>query len=1021
MFLFQFILNIHPTYAEILENTTTKYNPEEAILSKKVVRIEYSIDKLLVTDNQILNNLIDQTQIEVKSQYSRYAIKRAVNSFYSLQQYSQVNVYGLDTPEGIVLRFELENVTHIQKIDITGVRSDDLRKAIRDSIKLVPGDMYLPIIASNDVNSIKAVCSEFGYFNADVRVRLETSNNSLTYQIHLSNPIIVSDFEIEGNSSIFGGYINEVCGELVGVAYNKSTLIEKIEVIDKYYKAKFYPNSEIVDTFNPETGILTLKITEGIQLILEFVDDSGKPIFHDSIIRNVLTLFDFNMGVPEKDVLRTRLVPFLSVDSLWTSTIQSYFEEKGYEDTTVVWKKLTNVPLHIKFTITLGTRYLVDDISFEGNLAFTEKALLREMNTKSYNIFSRLIHRRIFTQQTLGVDLERLRILYQKAGYPNVNIRISQLDKRVSRNSGIGKVSIHLIISEDRKEVINRCMFLGNGMLDTATLLESLPSIPPQPNAPLVLKSYQNAILKVYQDRGYMDVAITNQQHTQYISELEKPTFRVEGDYSDILDSRIIPKIVRDRFKEHKLSLDGVDIATKIGDKWSIQDIDGNARYTLKHEDSSLSVYEHGVLQFHIYEGSKIAFGDILFAGDSGVKQHILDREVSHLPGTLFTPNRLSKVIQNLYGTGIFEPGIRHKRKKEPILEEQTNDIGENNIPNFNSSQLTFQDVLISLQKREAGAYGASIGYSSSEGPRGTISFSYLNLLQRNIRFRLRGRGGIRGYLYDSTLTEPWILGRTSGSLRFLGRKLEEDEGVRALQGSFSLSRKLYQTHRLNLEYSFRGLTDTSEDPLNTNPSTTVSSLRFLWRQDNSIPSINPIEGMVNELTVEYAGGFLGGKSNFIKTIADSEYYRTLNKWGIVLATALRFGITTDLQEDQETELISFERFWAGGSTTIRGYEERGLGPVDSTGKHRGNIQFIFNTELRFPIFTPIDGVLFFDSGNVWNAIQDIEYEFPPTSIGAGMRLIIGPIIVGLDYAVPIISVPDVPIKSFYFRVGNTF
>jgi outer membrane protein insertion porin family len=253
-------------------------------------------------------------------------------------------------------------------------------------------------------------------------------------------------------------------------------------------------------------------------------------------------------------------------------------------------------------------------------------------------------------------------------------------------------------------------------------------------------------------------------------------------------------------------------------------------------------------------------------------------------------------------------------------------------------------------------------------------------------------------------------------------RKLEEDEDVRALQGSFTLSRKLPKAHQLNLEYIYRDLKDTSESTLISNPSTTVSSLRFSWRQDSRFPSLNPTSGMLNEVTLEYAGGYLGGESSFIKTIADTRYHRKLNERGFVLATALRFGITTGLlQTSRDTELISFERFWAGGSTTVRGYEDRGLGPKDITGKHRGNVQFIFNTELRFPIFDPFQGVLFFDTGNVWDTFKDIEYEWLPSTVGAGLRLNLGPLSFGVDYAFPLVTVPDVPTNSFYFRVGSTF
>ncbi len=1020
--LFQCVFCLNSYSAE--ENITVlPINPtEHSLHSKKVVRIEYTIDNLPVTNDQIHNILKEHTQIELGSKFSRNAIKLSINSLYSLNQFSQINVYTKDTSEGIVVQFELENVMHLQSIKLIGVDSDELNKAIRDTIRLEPGGMYLPTIAKRDESSIKEVCADNGYFNSQIEIITETDTGILTYQIDLGSPTIISKFHLQGNSTVFSEYLKGVAGEFIGEVYRKSDVNDAILAIQDFYKEKYYPNSDIVADFNKETGLLTIKIVEGTQLLLEFVDESGKMIFSDFIVRNVLKQIGVITGESEKDLLRNRIITYLNSETLWSQTVQSHFKAKGYDNTTVEWEKLTNSPLHIKFTVTKGQRYIVKDIIIEGNFAFSEQELLREIDTKPSHIAIQLFRKHIFTQQELTQDLERLRILYQKAGYPKASIRVQQLDKRIPKNSKFGEVSIHLIVFEDRKEVINRCVFSGNNALDTATLLNALPSKLPQPNAPLILKSFQNAILKVYQDHGYMDVEIINPPNTQYIDKMITPVFQIDGNFSEMLNSGLVPNEITEEFQKHHLSLSGTYIATSLGDEWSIQDINGNPRYTLKQGHTTLSVFEHGVVHFEINEGDKIGFGEILFAGDAGVRQFVLDREVVHLQGTLFTPEKLSKAIQNLNNTGVFEPGIRTKRRTQTDLGGSTYQNIQPNPGSLLSTQPIYQDVLIRLQKRKPGAYGASIGYSSSDGPRGTISLSHVNLLKRNNRFRLRGRWGTRGYLYDTTLTEPWLLGRTSGSLQFLGRKLEEDDGVRALQGSFTLSRRLYDSHRFNFEYSYRGLKDTSETTSVINPSTTVSSLRLLWRHDNRIPPINPKSGMLNEVTVEYAGGFLGGKSSFIKTIADFRAHRLLNDRGFVLAPAIRIGITTGLQEeDQDSELISFERFWAGGSTTVRGYEERGLGPVDSTGKHRGNIQFIFNTELRFPIFAPFDGVLFFDSGNVWDTFEDVKFEWLPSSVGVGLRLDLGPFIGGIDYAVPIITVPNVPINTFYIRVGTPY
>ena len=155
----------------------------------------------------------------------------------------------------------------------------------------------------------------------------------------------------------------------------------------------------------------------------------------------------------------------------------------------------------------------------------------------------------------------------------------------------------------------------------------------------------------------------------------------------------------------------------------------------------------------------------------------------------------------------------------------------------------------------------------------------------------------------------------------------------------------------------------------------------------------------------------------------DLRLYRQLFTAGPTVATALRLGVTNGLRANRGAELISFERFWAGGSTTVRGYAERGLGPLDSAGNHRGDIQFIFNTELRFPIYKPIRGVLFFDTGNVWRSLDTFAFTLAelPAAVGAGIRLQWGAFTGGVDYAVPLRDIPSAAATPLYWRLGSTF
>ncbi|MDE0685390.1 MAG: hypothetical protein OXI63_20875, partial [Candidatus Poribacteria bacterium] len=776
------------------ESAETSGDTETLLLTEapdatRIDKIEYYIDTAPIPETtEQYNMLSKQTSVRVEDKLSPHAIQQSIKRLYATQQYSQIHVYAQEHRNGVALTYQLTSFDLIKAVVVAGIPQNPFRSDIENAVKSKPGGRYVPAIAKADIIYIKRICRDHGYFNAQVTVAdVLTENGVLTYQITPGAPSTIKRLQTQGNFAISTNSLKRACGFSIRYpVYNKVNVDTDVAAMEALYRKNNYPTATIVPTFTPETGLLQFDINEGKQVEFNFVLGTGE------------------LSLSEQDTFREDIAEVISTGapSLWGGRIKAYFKDEGYHGTTVQEK--ASDAFSVQLTINPGNRYKVTRVTFSGNRAFPDADLLREMTVKPAvgllgslrlsNLVARFLSRReqkrFFYQEDLETDEHRLDILYERAGYPNAIITATP--KKYPLNSGnIGEVTIHVSVVENRKEVIHRCTISGNRAIDTPTLLKGLESELqlPQPNAVFERTVYQEAVRNAYRERGYSNAKVND----TYIPETETAVFEVEGNFSESLSEGNLPLEIRDEFKNHNLTFAGLFIATNVGNRWSIQDIEGNPRYTLNQEPTYLEVFEHGILNLAVEtEGERVTFGKFYFEGDTDVvKQHVLEREVRHLEGELWTSDRLSRALQNLSGLGIFR-GVQAE-PREPKKIEGSDGVKTTDGETPHAILRTY-DVLVTVEKQQQPrtfSYGG--GYSFAEGWNGTLELTNSNFLfKRNIRGRFLSRLGWRdelGYLVDARLTEPWLIVMKRVTLRLYAMKLEIDDNVRALQGSFILSR----------------------------------------------------------------------------------------------------------------------------------------------------------------------------------------------------------------------------------------
>jgi outer membrane protein insertion porin family len=210
----------------------------------------------------------------------------------------------------------------------------------------------------------------------------------------------------------------------------------------------------------------------------------------------------------------------------------------------------------------------------------------------------------------------------------------------------------------------------------------------------------------------------------------------------------------------------------------------------------------------------------------------------------------------------------------------------------------------------------------------------------------------------------------------------------------------------------------------------TTSSLTGNLSRDSRDFYLDPKTGSRNTVSVQYAGGPLGGDPNFIKSIADSAWYFPLF-WDTVIMTRGRVGLVGSLSE---LPIPTGERFFVGGAGSVRGYRYGTVGTIGPDGPMElgldgsltrigGNKELIFNVEYTFPIVPAarLKGVLFYDMGRAFNNYEPIRPLQLRHSYGWGFWWLspMGPLRFEWGYVINK-KATDQP-SQFEFSIGTLF
>lgn len=427
-----------------------------------------------------------------------------------------------------------------------------------------------------------------------------------------------------------------------------------------------------------------------------------------------------------------------------------------------------------------------------------------------------------------------------------------------------------------------------------------------------------------------------------------------------------------------------------------------------------------------VQEGPRQILREVVLAGDVATRRSTIDEALQLEPGTPVNTQAWYEASRRLYQTGVFRSVDIDPR---PI---ETAGTGPDPATQPVRALVTLEEWAPYRFR-----YGLQVNSDPVEGPAGGMRETSLGLVADIQRRNLFGRGITTGvavrYRPDRRATRVFMstlrtfgLPLTSSVFFTDSRETFNAEGVLPFtsdERSVTFEQRVGQLTATQLAYSYRferNHTFIPDDPSDFpfDIVVDIARLNSTALHDSRDNPLNAVNGWFHSSSLEYAQGWLASDVRFVKYLAQQFQYPSVGP--VVLASAVRFGVGWPLGIDEE--LIPSERFFAGGGTTVRGYEQDSLGEVDFFGDPRGGeALLILNQEARFPVYRWLSGVGFIDAGNVFATPSDISIGELKVGVGLGMRVDTPFGLFRVDFGVPVDRREGDSAGAWYFSIGQVF
>lgn len=637
---------------------------------------------------------------------------------------------------------------------------------------------------------------------------------------------------------------------------------------------------------------------------------------------------------------------------------------------------------------------------------------------------------RVFNRSLLNTVERELKLQYYSLGYYDVEVEstVSPLPRN--------RVSIRIDVNEGEPAAIQEIHFTGNESYDADTLRDQF-ELGPRAWWALFGTSDRysrqrlggdlESLRSFYLNRGYINYDVTSTQVS--IDARRREIFigvnLSEGDQYRIGEVKLAGEFVVPEAELRELA------TLESGELYSREEVTatseaikarlGEEGYAFANVNPVPDVDEENQtvdLTLFVDPAERVYVRQVNITGNAQTEDRVIRREMRQMEGGWLSTENVKQSRRRLNRLGFFEQ-VNIETPRVPGSDDQV-------------------DVDVDVSERLSGSLQAGVGYGSDRGLILNMSVQQDNVLGNGDRVSVSASDDDVTTLYSLSYTERYAsIDGVSRTYSAVYRKTRADAAYISnyridqsrLGIEYGIPLEEEEEVRVGLRYENLGIN--LGDEANTEQLAFVEDKgenieQFVgtlsWVIDSRDRAIFPTAGGRQSIGGE--GSMPGGEVEYYRLNYSHQRYFGLSKWLTwVLDGAVGYG-----EGYGDTERLPFyERYFAGGISSVRGYRSNSLGPRDEFDNPLGgNLRIVGGTALQFPVpFADLDSMRlswFVDGGYVYRTkVQDVSLNAMRYSSGLALNWYspLGPLT--LSWARPLNEREGDKTELFQFSIGASF